>query len=160
MKNGIHGNNLKTYKTKNLLQNMKRIEKTMRKTEAKQVTQHQIQNEVLDAIWHVGVPDAMMVAEPTKRIKVATKLVMIIVIWVDDVICASANDTVRDKFAADLAVKFTIEEKSELTWVYLSVGHTCEAYAGRPSVGAVAGVICEGHAAPLRATLGYDDAEF
>ena len=49
--------------------------------------------------------------------RVATKLVMIIVIWVDDVICASADDAVRDKFAADLAVKFTIEEKSELTWV-------------------------------------------
>ena len=28
--------------------------------------------------------------------KVASKLVMIIVIWVDDVICASANDSVRD----------------------------------------------------------------
>ena len=57
--------------------------------------------------------------------KVATKLVMIIVIWVDDVICASANDTVRDKFAADLAVKFTIEEKSELTWVLgIRVKHT------------------------------------
>jgi len=49
--------------------------------------------------------------------KVASKLVMIIVIWVDDVICASANDSVRDKFVVDLAVKFTIEEKTELTWV-------------------------------------------
>ena len=56
--------------------------------------------------------------------RVATKLVMIIVIWVDDVICASANDAVRDKFAADLAVKFTIEEK---VGTHVGVGHTCEA---------------------------------
>ena len=52
--------------------------------------------------------------------KIASKLaiwVAIIVIWVDDVVCASANDAVRDKFVADLAAKFAIEEKSELTWV-------------------------------------------
>ena len=48
---------------------------------------------------------------------VRVTLVMIIVIWVDDIICADSDTALRDKFASDLAKKFPVEEKTELTWV-------------------------------------------
>ena len=48
---------------------------------------------------------------------VRVTLVMIIVIWVDDIICADSDSTLRDKFAEDLSKQFPVEEKTELTWV-------------------------------------------
>ena len=46
-----------------------------------------------------------------------SRLVMLIVIWVDDIICADADAKIRITFAKELAKKFPIEEKTELTWV-------------------------------------------
>ena len=48
---------------------------------------------------------------------VRVTLVMIIFIWVDDIICTDSDTALRDKFASDLAKKFPVEEKTELTWV-------------------------------------------
>ena len=48
---------------------------------------------------------------------VRVKLVMIIVIWVNDIICADSDSTLRDKFAQDLSNEFPVEEKAELTWL-------------------------------------------
>ena len=50
-------------------------------------------------------------------LKMKTKLVRLIVIWVDDVICADADSVVRQRFAADLGKKFPIEKKTDLMWV-------------------------------------------
>jgi hypothetical protein len=47
----------------------------------------------------------------------SSRLVMLIVIWVDDIICADADAKIRNMFATELAKKFPIEEKTELTWI-------------------------------------------
>ena len=44
-------------------------------------------------------------------------IVMILVIWVDDIICADAEPAIRDRFVADLGRAFPVEEKAELQWV-------------------------------------------
>ena len=71
------------------------------------------------------------------------KLVMLIVIWVDDVICADADSAVRQRFAADLGKKFPIEEKTDLTWV---LGIKIKYDRGRPFFGHVSGTVgTQGH---------------
>jgi hypothetical protein len=44
-------------------------------------------------------------------------ILLMVVIWVDDIICADADRAVCDKFATALAQKFPVERKQALDWV-------------------------------------------
>ena len=51
-------------------------------------------------------------------------LTIMLVIWVDDIICADASADARDHFAAALAKRFDVEDKAALHWVLgISVHH-------------------------------------
>ena len=47
----------------------------------------------------------------------ASAIVLMIVIWVDDIICAHADRAAYDRFATALAQKFPVERKETMDWV-------------------------------------------